>query len=576
MSLLAALLLALGDEAKLQYEIVDKAGWRGDREIPASAVETYSYDADSDTVRVSVKFDRRGFAPLPPMLALAARHGFPVEFDRKPRETDHHSPLGPLWGVDDAEGFAWRIKGLGKYVFGRAELGPGAVPPGLQKELDTEVEKAISAGHLAPWLFLVNVPGSGADDRGDVYWDNPGETLYLLAELAPVLPEAEREKLRAFLKTEREGFPPERHATVPYAQGARREAAGPDANLIKKWEEKVLAHRTKGRVPVWNLYGLARAAETLGEKPSKETMDLCRAIVAASLDHRDWATLYWRRGHTPAFNAVHGVNGLFAGFVGTIRLARLAGDREAEALGWGMLARMAALRFAMGKYTQYLHDSRQFNVDYGFGAGHGEVRPEQFAIRVETDPKKHALPDDPAWWTKKRQGSWIGELVSWNWKRPVDNVRQVHRLDETGVDLWEWAGVDCNGNGQKRGLDPRHYWYNRTTPHLLPFRDMVPETGQFLADHLKPETEAYCARVAENLPHWYAAYSEAILGAEIGFNPPCDAYGHFLARAWVLGEKGTALERYADVPWLARGDLYHLHKLVEAVKACRGRSWRSR
>ena len=92
------------------------------------------------------------------------------------------------------------------------------------------------------------------------------------------------------------------------------------------------------------------------------------------------------------------------------------------------------------------------------------------------------------------------------------------------MDVWEWCGTDCYGTGQKRDADlQRDYWYMRLAPYLLPFRDMVPELGRFLADRLKPEAKAFCARIVENQPHWHIAYAEAILGAEIGFNCPCDA-----------------------------------------------------
>jgi hypothetical protein len=148
-------------------------------------------------------------------------------------------------------------------------------------------------------------------------------------------------------------------------------------------------------------------------------------------------------------------------------------------------------------------------------------------------------------------------------------VRQVDRLDETGVDVWEWAGVDCLRSGQKREYTEKDYWYNRITPHLLPFRDLTPELGRFLADHLKSESAAFCQRVAENLPHWHAAYAEAILGSEIGFMPPCDGYGLFLAHAWILQDKPRELERLIDVPWLNLGDLFYLHKLATTVNAYR-------
>ncbi|MBE3123775.1 MAG: hypothetical protein IMZ65_03140 [Planctomycetes bacterium] len=579
-ALLALAVLPTGsaNAASLKFDVVDRANWGGEKAaaIPRSVEETYAYDAASDTVTVTVKFDRKGFAPLPPMLALAARYGFPAEFGATPADAGAVSVLGPLLGFQDADGYSWRVRGLGRYVLERPVLGSGAAPPELQEELEAEVAKVVAAGHLAPWLFLVNVPGSGWDNRGDVYWHQPGETLYLLAEIVPLLRPETAKTLRGYLRAEREAWPPETRSSVPFADGARREHFGPDEKPLRQWDEKVLGWRTRRPPDAWSLYGLARYYEAVGERPARGVMEKCNQVVARSQEFRDWATLYYLRGHTPEFNAVHGVNRQFAGLVGYVRLARMAGDTDAEALGWGLLARTAALRFAMGKYTQYMQDAHLFNVNYELHENRGshKLGPEDRTIKAETDPARFVLPQDPAWWAKLRRNDWMGDLVTWNWSRPIDNVRQVHRLDETGVDVWEWCGTDCVGTGQKRDVAlEKEYWYMRTAPYLLLWRDITPELGRFMADRLRPEVEAMAGRVVENQPHWHVAYAEAILGAEQGFNNPCDAYGHFAARAWVLGEKPETLRRYIDVPWLPRGDLYYMHKLAETIKACRGVTW---
>jgi len=570
------------DAAALRFDIVDKVGWGGEQaaNVPKAVEETYVYDAKLDTVAVTVKFDSKGFAPVPPMLALAMQYGFRATLDPKPLPMKGASCFGPLVGYENSDGYTWSVQGLGRYVLERPALDAGKAPKALQDELEAEVAKVLEAGHLAPWLFLVNVPGSGADERGDVYWDDPAEVLYLLAEVAPLLPAGQAKALRDYLKAERENWPPETRGSTPLATGTRRECFAPGKELLKRWEEKNLGWRLKRPPGLWSLYGLARFYEFAGEKPTRQVMDASCALVARSMEFRDWATLYWLRGRTPEFNAVHGANRAFAGLVGFVRLARMAGDKDAEAMGWGLLARVAALRCAMGKYTQYMDAQHLFNVNYDFRGGRqfAKRKPEDMVIKVETDPERYTLPKDPAWWVKRRSQDWIGDLVTWNWSRPIDNVRQVHRLDETGVDVWEWCGTDCYDTGQKRELpadENKDYWYMRLAPYLLPFRDMVPEEGRFLADYLKPETEAFCARVVENQPHAYAAYAEAILSAEVGFNLPSDAYGQFNARAWVLGEKPGELERCVDVPWLRVGDLYYMHKLAEAIEAYRGVTWQA-
>ena len=130
--LLVRCLAALaGSSASLTFEVVDQVNWRGDKAaaVPASVTESYAYDAASDTVAVTVKFDKAGFAPVPPMLALAVKYGFPIEFDRKPTETGQASVLGPLLGFEDTAQYTWKVKGLAKYVFGGGDRQPISKQP---------------------------------------------------------------------------------------------------------------------------------------------------------------------------------------------------------------------------------------------------------------------------------------------------------------------------------------------------------------------------------------------------------------------------------------------------------------
>jgi hypothetical protein len=48
----------------------------------------------------------------------------------------------------------------------------------------------------------------------------------------------------------------------------------------------------------------------------------------------------------------------------------------------------------------------------------------------------------------------------------------------------------------------------------------------------------------------------------------------FMAHAWLAGTPPEALRRYIDFSWTARGDLFYMHKLAEAIKAYRGVEWR--
>lgn len=557
-------------QASLTFPVNDYVGWKGGRAVPGGATEVYRYDPASDTVSVEVTFDASGFAALPPMLALAYQYGFPIEFNQPIQDTGFRSVFGPLMGVENSTGYTYSIRGLGRYVLDEREFGAGEVPADLQAELEAEVEQILQAGHLAPWFLYPKAPrssGKGLETGvGYPHWFYAGEQLYFLSEVAPLLPEELRARLIAYLRQERASYPPDQVRSMPFTEGAPRQVVPQSADGLRSIEENLIAYMFSGEPILWQLYGLARYYALTGEAPSPLVMASATETVQRELVYRDWATLYWQMGHTPHFNAVHGVNQMFAGFVGYIRLARLAGDASAEALGWGMLARMAVLRYAMGKYTQYEYDAGRF-----------------------------VLPPDPAWWAEEKDGCWRGELITFDWSRPIDNVRQVHLLDDHGVETWEWmSAVDWSKDGDLGTNDGQKvhgvqyacsyqvdvennisYWYGKRLPYQLIFADMVPELGRFLADYLKPESETFVRRVVENQPHWYVAYLEGYLGSEdSNVSAPADSYHQFVARAWILNESPQELEGYVDVPWLPLGDFYYLHKLAETIKAYRGVSWR--
>ena len=70
-------------------------------------------------------------------------------------------------------------------------------------------------------------------------------------------------------------------------------------------------------------------------------------------------------------------------------------------------------------------------------------------------------------------------------------------------------------------------WLQEVTSQLPAFRYMMPETAALLRDRLRPETAMLVARIEQNLPTWYASFSEAILGAEHSMNHPSDAFEVF-------------------------------------------------
>jgi len=513
---------------------------------PLSARESFRYDAAKDeaTFVEKVAFLNGGdgsFLPafMPWVASGAVQGGFAIVSPggEAPERTDTRS---------------WMVTGLAKYASSTATQPAAKAPAALSDELSAHVGRMIEAGRLAPWVYADNIPISAA--RGEYYWGEPGEALYLLAQLYPIVKREQQAALLERMADIRKAFPPETTPLIPPDKGARR--GGYDVGPCHV--SKTIAEERGKRVSLFALYGLERYYALSGTKPTAEEWEACTKVIAAAFEEQGWATLYhlghpnrflpWMgkpeerealrkehgatqswRGDRPA--AVVNANRRFSGAIGAIRLARLMGDKEAEQNAWWLFARAAVLRFAMGKMAQWRYQ----------------------AGLVKLPPKA-----DWFWaWRGRGPQNWCGDLETMDWSKPEHDVQQVIELAPDRVELGHWAGV----MGDK--------WHQLCTVEPVAFRYLTPELAAFLRDHLKAECAAYADRIAWNQPTWYASFAPAILGYEHNMNHPSDAFEHFMARSWILGEKPEQLEKWIDVPWLERGDLFHLNKLAETIRAYR-------
>jgi len=524
------------------YSIIDNIGWKNGFDVPDNVTESYAYNASTDELTTQVTFNRTGFAAIPPMLALAYKYGFPVTFSKPVEDTGTYSVFGPLMGFLNTSSYTYTITGLKKYVDGSFIQKQNQDVSDLQNKLNTEIDKILAAGHLSPAGFFNKAPGqpTGATGPTDVMWYNPAEQLYLLVETHQLLSSSKQGALNTYLQQEQAVYPAEMTFFMPLKEGTSRRYSPIPDNALDQYDSVFLTKSPH----LWSVYGLSRYYQVTNTTPDSTQMTAINTLVEDTLQHLDWAMLYWQKGHQPSYNAVHGANQAFAGLAGYIRIARQTNDTQAETLGWGMFGKIAALRFAMGKYTQY-------QQDYGFWK----------------------LPSDPAWWAKQHvqekfdyqgQYTWNGELITWDWSKPTDNVRQVHRLDEFGVNTWEWF----DNVGDQKGAIERSSGTENKSPRFLMFADLTPELGVFLNDYLLPESRAYMQRVEENLPTWDLTYTQSVLGREAGLSMPYNAHDLFMAYAWVLDKTPDEVAAKIDVPWLPKvGDYYYIHKLTEAIKA---------
>lgn len=206
-----------------------------------------------------------------------------------------------------------------------------------------------------------------------------------------------------------------------------------------------------------------------------------------------------------------------AGLIGFLRVCRQAGSAGPEE-AWGQLARLAALRFGMARYGRYQASS-------------GIV----------------GMPADPAA---------AKELLRWgDLSRPENYIHvNVAQIDQQRVRI-------CDG---VRPVD------TDTGGFHLTFMEMVPEVGRMLRDWgLADDVKRYLDFWSMRHPNWFNAYADARRGHEVRYTYASDSHQLFMAHAWIAGTAPQALERYIDVPWALLGDLYHMHKLAETIKAHR-------
>lgn len=501
--------------------------------------ETYAYNAERDELTVSeeLKFIRLAeggtpLAPLPPPLALASEEGLPIHFSGRVLSTTHLTAHGPFASVDGARSYTWKVKGLARYALAsRHLLGDGDAPKEVVEELESQVKKILDAGELAPWYPVLD-DGAGymgyydRGYRGHFVFGNPAETLYYLAEAYPCLNPATQKRLLKYLEELRNKYPPEELHFKLLSEGAPRERYRPTpsyivARLNQNFRQANFYIQNK-IVPVKNLYCLARYCELTGKKEElKEKWEDIFGILSPYLINLDWGTMgFYRRPanwHARAgLGGVIDINDFFGGLVGAIRLARMAGDQETEEMLWGLFGRSVVLRFALAKYYRYLYKNELLR-----------------------------LPEQKDWMMKLLAGSWHGYLYSCNWTEPGHDVQQVWQMDQFGTRYTAtkgWAGI-------------------------MTFLEPVPELGLFFKDYLQTEARALMRRVNEAMPAWWTVYCPCVQTVETNFQPPEDSHQLFMLTAWVLGERPDRLAWLRDVPWLARGDLFYIHKLAETIRA---------
>jgi hypothetical protein len=107
--------------------------------------------------------------------------------------------------------------------------------------------------------------------------------------------------------------------------------------------------------------------------------------------------------------------------------------------------------------------------------------------------------------------------------------------------------------------------YCRTLNVASNFMFLVPELANYLHDHALAKVQGAVTEYERLAPYWFVSFAAEGFG-ENAITPLYDGQAIFLAKAWILGERGSRLENFLDVPAFARGDLFYIQKLIAAIE----------
>ncbi len=512
---------------------------------PLSATENYNYDSATDKASItdSINYVQlctgSKFAPIPPILSVA-KDSLAVSFSAGLVDSGLQTMFGPLLGIDNVSDYNWSISGLNKYISYSREIGNlSSVPPEIIQNLVTEVDKLTQAGHMQPWFLSGKL--TFTPTVGDYYFVSPADSVYLLTEVVPILPEPQKTNLVNFLKSERSTFPPETQANIDVVQGKERgdfntpEHTFSGSSFLYSLINKRLPLFYK-KINMYNFYALSRYYATTGETVPVSVLTAAKSSLDGEMAEQDFATGYWFKGFDERKTAVENANRYFAGLIGLARISTLTGDSATENLSRALMAKAAVMRAGMASYPKYMYSNNLIT-----------------------------LPADPLWQPRSYKNNFFGILFNYDWKNSFDDARQVTVLNQFGLILHDNAGFNKPELGFNDQLNGSTYAY------LSAFKDMVPETAIFLRDYVKNDVGVYIKKYTDLMPNWFAAFSDTPLGDEHGFAYPVDSYQLFLAKELIEGESANNLAKYSDISWLSQGgDLFYIHKLAETAKVYAG------
>jgi outer membrane protein assembly factor BamB len=194
----------------------------------------------------------------------------------------------------------------------------------LFQKLELEIVKILDAGHLRPGYY--NAGQFTNYSQFADYFDNPGDTLYTLAQAYPYLSPQLQDRTRAYLNREfLEYFDPVLYASIGWADGAARESMvlPPEVeSSLSKFPKREASRGFSWLYPQHNLYAMWKYAEIFRSDAGR-VYDLARRALQVPVPDLATTDYFAQRPYE--------LNAYITGYIGFLELQQLAGRATADA-----------------------------------------------------------------------------------------------------------------------------------------------------------------------------------------------------------------------------------------------------
>lgn len=489
------------------------------REFPQDSTETRSIDSNTRDVLISTTYQYLQYpdawntpamrlAYLPPTLALAAWDGSPILVNEQPlsshMDLGYVTPLGRIAGVVNADTVNVRLPGLANVWRGAVDVPPSVDPNDpLLIKLVAELQEMIASGHLRPGYGTHGLWDSAAASLlGQYLADYYHNPAEMYYTLLMALP-----LLPADLRGQVEQYlQSEFQAYPPYDVSHIGWVGGSSRNyfdLPPEVEDASVMFGFCGVCNSWGFPGENIYASYLYANYFGGASNIFTQVQDKLDELPDYVQSFPNR-----------LNSKTIGYIGYLRLAQIANVTPESSIE-NYLVDLLISRAALSKYPNALSET---GFEYG---GY------KWSLRTFAPSQPDTL------FTPRIIGTLWSQMPLYGF--PLDN-----RYGLSG---------GRTGGGYAFGID---------------FFPMVPELADFLGEYAYQETYEAVYDYATRAPYWFVAEAEEI-GGEGVIVPVYDVVALFQAKALILQESRSELEKYLDIPITKVGDLYYMLNLVATI-----------